>query len=124
MSQSPAVLKIHHKEEIPACYRLMTVDEFLVKRDACLKVMSEWAICLLADGKCDGAGYKGVGTRWRDDAHRNSSITHNERIGELMLIADPNASKAQIDKTYELRDFIRSTNAEKDDAAVGADKEQ
>ena len=124
MIQASAVLKIHHTEEISAGYRLMTVDEFLAKRDACLEVMSEWTICLLADGKCDGAGYKGVGTRWRDDAHRNSSITHNERIGELMLIADPNASKAQVNKTYELRDFIRSTNAKKDGAAVGADKEQ
>lgn len=102
-------------EEIPAGYRLMTVDEFLAKRDECLAIMTDWTICLLADGKCDGAGYKGVGTRWRDEAHRNSSITSNERIGELMLISDPSASKAQINQTYELRDFIRKTNAKKED---------
>ena len=100
----------------------MTVDEFLANRDLCLALMTDWTICLLADGKCDGAGYKGVGTRWRDDAHRNSSITTNERIGELMLIADPIASKAKIDQTHELRDFIRATNAKKEESVTISDK--
>ena len=112
-----SALKIHHTQDIPAGYRLMNVDEFLAQRENVLSIMEDWTICLLMDGKCDGRGYKGVGLRWRDDAHRNSSITTNERIGELMLIADPEASKAQIDKTIELRDFIRSTNEKKEEPA-------
>jgi hypothetical protein len=106
-----APLKIHFSHPLPeGSWRLMTVDEFIIMREQCLAIMEEWTICLLAGGKGDGRGYGGVGTKWRDDAHRNLSIASNEKIGELLVVNDQMADDKAKQHLMEMRELMRSAH--------------
>jgi ankyrin repeat protein len=106
-----APLKIHFSHPLPeGSWRLMTVDEFVLMREQCLSIMEEWTICLLADGKGDGRGHGGVGTKWRDDAHRDLSITSNEKIGELLVVHDQMADDKVKRHLMDMRELMRSAH--------------
>ncbi|KAF5830008.1 hypothetical protein DUNSADRAFT_15182 [Dunaliella salina] len=79
--------KIHYMDDIPGDYRLLTGKEFLENRSACTRVMSDWAICLLTDGKCDGRGYGSKFTPLSRQQREASSVTH-ERMGEMLIGLD------------------------------------
>jgi len=81
------MLRPFAQDDIPEDYRLLTGKEFLENRAACTRVMSDWAICLLTDGKCDGRGY---GSKYTplSRQQREKSSSDNERMGEMLIGLD------------------------------------
>ncbi|KAF5843762.1 hypothetical protein DUNSADRAFT_8278 [Dunaliella salina] len=102
------VKKIKYMDDIPEGYKLLTGREFLDNRQACTKVMTEWAICLLTDGKCDGPGY---GAKFTPLSHKQRN--ENFGVGEMLIVHDEGGA--------DLSSFARAVKMEYDKEAAKLD---
>eukprot|EP00798_Chlamydomonas_sp_ICE-L_P021852 gene21852-28882_t len=63
---------------VPSGWRMATVDEFLSNKREITPLISEWGIIACKDGKADGSGYGGKGTKG----------CGHDGIGEMLLTND------------------------------------